>query len=120
MTRNRAGLDFDDVVRLTQRLPGSEVGTSYGTPALKVKGKLFARLWEDGKTLVLKLPFVVRDHLIATEPAVFFLTDHYRNYPYVLVRLPVVRAAQLTPLLEESWRQVAPTRLQLQLPPAGD
>lgn len=118
MPPRRPGLDFDAVVRLTQRLPETEVGTSYGTPALKVRKKLFARLWEDGETLVLKLPFVVRDHLIASEPELFFLTDHYRNYPYVLVRLPNVTASKLTPLLEESWRQVAPTRLQLQLPPA--
>jgi hypothetical protein len=116
MTRRPAGLDFDAVARLAQRLPEVEVGTSYGTPALKVKKKLFARLWEDGETLVLKLSFVVRDHLIASEPDVFFLTDHYRNYPYVLVRLPRVTKAKLAPLLEESWRQVAPTRLQLQLP----
>ena len=117
MPPRRAGLDFDDVVRLAQRLPACEVGTSYGTPALKVHKKLFARLWEDGETLVLKLPFVVRDHLIASDPDVFFLTDHYRNYPYVLVRLSLVTTSKLEPLLEESWRQVAPTRLQLQLPP---
>ncbi len=119
MPPRRAGLDFDAVVRLARRLPDTEVGTSYGTPALKVRKKLFARLWEDGETLVLKLPFVVRDHLIATDPDTFFLTDHYRDYPYVLVRLPKVTAAKLAPLLEESWRQVAPTRLQLQLPPAS-
>lgn len=117
MTPRRSGLDFDAVVRLAKRLPEVAVGTSYGTPALKVRKKLFARLWEDGETLVLKLPFVVRDHLIASEPERFFLTEHYRNYPYVLVRLPKLTAATLTPLLEESWRQVAPTRLQLQLPP---
>lgn len=115
MPPRRTGLDFDAVVRLAQQLPESEVGTSYGTPALQVRKKLFARLWEDGETLVLKLPFVVRDHLIATKPDGFFLTDHYRNYPYVLVHLPKVSAATLTPLLEESWRQVAPARLQLQL-----
>lgn len=116
MTPRPSGLDFDAVTRLAQRLPESEVGSSYGTPALKVKKKLFARLWENGETLVLKLPFVVRDHLIATDPDVFFLTDHYRDHPYVLVHLPRITEATLAPLLEESWRQVAPTRLQLQLP----
>jgi hypothetical protein len=111
MTSRSKQLTFADVVRLTSLLPGTEESTSYGTPALKVKGKLMARLWEDGHTLVLRLPFVVRNHLLATAPSAFFLTEHYTNYPYVLVRLTVVRATALQPLLIEAWRQVAPKRM---------
>jgi hypothetical protein len=103
-------LTFDHVVQLAQRLPGVELSTSYGTPALKVNGKLVARLWEDETTLVLRATSVVRDHLIATSPEKFFLTDHYKDYPWVLVRLAVVTAQELQPLLEDAWRQVAPKR----------
>lgn len=111
MTKRQAYLSFDDIVRLAHSLPGVEVSTSYGTPALKVKGKLMARMWEDNTTLVLKVPFVVRDHLLANSPATYFLTDHYIGYPCVLVRLNAVRSAELKELLEESWRQSAPKRL---------
>ena len=104
-------LNFADVVRLATLLPSVEESTSYGTPALKVKGKLMARLREDGTTSVLRVPFVVRDHLITTDPAVFFLTEQYRNYPYMLVRLQVVPAASIKPLLAEAWRHVAPKRM---------
>ncbi|MGQ3237636.1 MAG: MmcQ/YjbR family DNA-binding protein, partial [Shinella sp.] len=38
--------------RLAEDLPGVETGTSYGTPALKVAGKLFLRI-KDAQTLVL-------------------------------------------------------------------
>jgi hypothetical protein len=107
-------LSFAEVVRLSSTLPSVEVGTSYGTPALKVGGKLFARLWEDGTTLVLRVPEVVRAHLLQADPTAFFLTDHYRGHPYVLVRLAVVGAERLTPLLAEAWRQVAPARLRVQ------
>ena len=106
-----AGLQFGDVRALAAGLPGVEVGTSYGTLALKVGGKAFARLWEDGATLVLKVPFAVRDHLLLSAPATYFLTDHYRGYPAVLVRLAAAEAAELAPLLEEAWRQVAPKRM---------
>ena len=44
-------------------------------------------------------------------PGAFFVTDHYRGYPAVLVRLGVVAPAQLRALLEEAWRQVAPKRV---------
>lgn len=95
-------------------MPGAELSTSYGTPALKVRGKLFARLWEDGTTLVLRAPDLVRDHLLQTDPVTFFVTDHYRGYPYVLVRLPEISADRMEPLLEEAWRDIAPKSLRAQ------
>lgn len=105
-----APVTFADVCAWARELPGVEEGTSYGTPALLVRGKTIARLWEDGTTLVLKVPPLVRDHLLASAPDVFFLTDHYRGYPTVLVRLAAAEASQLTPLLQEAWRQVASKR----------
>ena len=110
MTPRRAPLLFDDIVALASALAGVEVGTRYGTPALKVKGKLVARLWEDGTTLVLKVPFEVRDHLMAKAPTTYFLTDHYKGYPCVLVKLDAVREAELQQLLEEAWRFVTRKR----------
>jgi hypothetical protein len=111
MPPRKSALTFAQVASIAGMLPEVVVATSYGTDALKVKGKLFARIWEDGSTLVLRLPIVVRDHLIASQPEQFFLTDHYRDYPYVLVRLAAVTSSDLAPLLEEAWRQVAPKRL---------
>lgn len=109
--RRSRPLTFPVVCTLADELPGVEVGTSYGTPALLVRGKAFCRLWEDGTTLVLKVPFAVRDYLLATAPATYFATEHYRGYPAVLVRLAATNAADLVPLLEEAWRQVAPKRM---------
>jgi hypothetical protein len=108
-------MHFDDVCALALSLPETEIGTSYGTPALTVRGRSFARLWEDGTTLVLKVPHAVRDHLLATVPATYFVTDHYRGYPAVLVRLATEDPKRLAPLLEEAWRQVAPKRLVREL-----
>jgi hypothetical protein len=92
-------------------LPGVEKSTSYGTPALKVGKKLLARLKEDGETLVLKLGFDERDMLTEAEPRTFFITEHYRNYPYVLVRLAHVHPPTLRRLLEQIWREAALKRL---------
>jgi hypothetical protein len=104
-------LTFADVRRLALALPGVEEGTSYGTPALRVHKKFFARLWEDGETLVLKLTFVERDYLLQSDPATFYSTEHYRDYPSVLVRLRVVREAVLRELLESAWRHAAPKKV---------
>jgi hypothetical protein len=103
-----AKVTYDTVRRLAADLPGVEEGTSYGTAALKVRGKLLARLREDGETLVLKMDFVNRDLLLDAEPDVFHVTDHYRDYPCVLIRLPRVRRDQMRDLLEDAWRRTAP------------
>jgi hypothetical protein len=49
--------------------------------------------------------------MLQAEPDLLFTTDHYRNYPSVLVRLPVVSAARLAELLEDAWRLAAPKTL---------
>ncbi len=109
--RKKRGLTWTDVVAIGLALPGMEEGTSYGTPALKVAGKLAVRLKEDGETLVLRTDFDSRDLLLQADPACFFFTEHYRAYPMVLVRLAAAQREVIAPLLEEAWRQVAPKKL---------
>ena len=104
------GIRYDDVRKLARDLPEVKEGTSYGTPALKVRGKLLARLKEDGQTLVLRTTFADRTRLLAADPGVFYLTDHYANYPMILIRLPQIDRALLSELLAEAWRLVAPKR----------
>jgi hypothetical protein len=106
------GSTFKTVEAIGLSLPGVQLGTSYGTPALKVGGKLLARLREDGTTLVVPVDPVNRDFLLRLEADIFFLTDHYRDYPWVLVRLPRIGRRRLREALEEGWRLVAPKRLR--------
>lgn len=79
-------------------LPSVEEGTSYGTPALKVRGKLFVRLKEDGETIVLKTTYEEREELMAHDPETYFITNHYLNYPYILVSLKRVHPDALKEL----------------------
>ena len=97
--------------QLALALPGVKEGTSYGTPAWKVKGKLFARQHQDGESLVISVDFDQREMLMAEQPETFYITDHYLNYPWILVRLAKVRADQLPDLLRQAWRRAAPGRL---------
>ena len=103
---------WDDVVAIGTRFPGVEVGTSYGTPALRVRGKGMCRLRTDPDALVVRvLDLGDREALLQGEPDTFFTTPHYDGYPYVLVRLEAVTSVQLTELLEDAWRIRAPKRL---------
>jgi hypothetical protein len=48
-----------------------------------------------------------RDMLVESQPKVFYFTDHYRDYPMVLVRLSKAGRASVEPLLRRRWRELA-------------
>ena len=101
-------MTFDDVRKIALDWTEVENGTSYGTPALKVRKKMLVRLKEDGDSLV--MPGVLhdeRDMLVESQPKVFYFTDHYRDYPMVLIRLSKAKRATLEPLLRRQWRALA-------------
>lgn len=101
-------MTFDDVRKLALAWPEVADGTSYGTPALKVRKALLVRLREDGDTLVMPgVPHEERDMLIDRAPAIFHVTDHYRDYPIVLIRLSKAKRGDVEPLLRRHWRTLA-------------
>ena len=92
-------LSLPAIRRVVRSLPGVEEGTSYGTPAWRHRGRLLARLHQDGGSIVLKVGNETRDHLLAADPQTFFITDHYIGYPTVLAYLDRLSAADLRKLL---------------------
>lgn len=106
----RIPVNVKTVRQLALALPGVEEGPCYGTLGFRVRGRLLARLWPDGETLVVKCGDEERDLRLRTDPSTYFITDHYRGYPTVLVRLNKVRLADLQDLLERAWRRQASKR----------
>jgi hypothetical protein len=92
-------------------LPGTAEGTSYGTPAFRAKGKFLTRWNDKENALVVQLSLDQREALLEARPETFFVTDHYRDWPAVLVRLETVPRALLAELLEQSWRAIVPQKL---------
>jgi hypothetical protein len=69
---------------------------------------LLVRLKEDGDSLVMPgVPQHERDVLVESQPKLFYLTDHYRDYPIVLIRLSKATRATVEPLLRRQWRTLA-------------
>ena len=97
-------LTFEEVTMIALSLENLEQSTSYGTAAFKAGKKLIARLKEDGQTLVVATTFEEREAMMAEEPETYFMTEHYRNYPLVLVRLPQVNADVMRDLLKRALR----------------
>lgn len=105
------GTSWADVCRMARRLPGVTEGTSYGTPALHVRKRFLARLKEDGETMAIKIGFEEREVLMELDPGAFYLTDHYRPYPAILVRLRRVPPRLVAQVLQQAWRFQAPKSL---------
>jgi len=105
------------VLAAASALPEVDESTSYGTAALKVRGKLFARLKEDEATLVVRVGDE-REALVQAAPQTFFVTPHYEKYPWVLVNLAAIRPDVLRDILTAAWLLQAPKRLAGRLGPS--
>lgn len=106
-----AGTSWASVAKIALALPGVEAGTAYGTPALRVRGRFLLRLREDKESVAVKCGFDERDFRLQADPATFFVTDHYRGYPSVLVHLKRVSPKVMREVLEQAWRVNAPKTL---------
>lgn len=98
------------VLAAAGHLPEVEPGTSYGTPALKVRGKLLARV-KDPDTLVVMCALEQKELLLAAAPHIYFETDHYKGWPAILVRMAAIGDDELAHRLEQAWRARAPKTL---------
>lgn len=95
---------FAKVREIALSLPGTEETTSYGTPAFQAGRQGFARLHQDGESLVVRMDFEQRAAMIEADPEVYYITDHYLNYEWILVRLSRVSVEALRDLLRGAWR----------------
>ena len=95
---------------IVTKMPDVEEGTTFGFPAFKVKGKLFA--WFPKKkeveagSLAVRVSILERDHRIFANPKVFYVTPHYKDYDAVLSRTEHLSAAALRELLASAYEFV--------------
>jgi hypothetical protein len=104
---------FRTVKTIGLALPNVEASTRYdGSPVLKLGGCFMAglathRSAEPG-TLVVRVELEQREALLEEAPETYYVTDYYRPYPLVLVRLSHVDSGALHDLLSVSWRLTLP------------
>jgi len=104
-------IDFDVVREIALALPSVTESTIHGAPSLKVRGKLLTcpalHSSAESKTLVVRIDRSEREKLLESEPDLYYVTDHYLNYPMVLVRLSRIDRNSLKDLLGRAWRFVS-------------
>jgi|SRR5581483_701568 len=108
MKRKKLGVSVPDARKFILTLDDVTEGRKYGHHAFLIHGRFFARFRDDDTVLVLALASIDdREVLMQMDPKAFFFTDHYRDYPAVLIRLAAIPPALLRDVVTDSWRHVS-------------
>ena len=106
------GVTAAQLKKIALSFPEASEKSSYGKPAFAVGKKFFTRLRAEDNSIV----FIVddmhtRDMMLELDPKTYFITDHYKDYPSVLVRMERITPEELQAMLERRWRKIAPKKL---------
>jgi hypothetical protein len=120
MAKRKTAIGFETVRAIGLGLPDVKESTSWGSPSLKVRDRMFACIpihrTSEPDSLVLRLSFEDRDALLADAPDTYYLPEHYVDYPCVLVRLTRIHKDALADLIKASWK--FETQFRASRPPA--
>ena len=84
-------------------LPGTEESTSYGRPAVRVRGKAFVYPGREQGSFAVASSLEEKELLMETDPATFWETDHYRGWPAVLVRFGSADPERVGAVIRRAW-----------------
>lgn len=105
--KTRLALTF--IREVVLHFPGVTEKIVFDTPAFYVGKAIFARLKEDEENLVIYT--IERDKWMQKDPQIFYITDHYLKYKYMLVNLDGVAPSDLKDLLITAWKGRATQKL---------
>jgi hypothetical protein len=112
MPKSAAGIEL--VRRLALELPDVQEGAIHGHPSWELRGKLLAcravHTSTEPDSLLVKIAPGERTQLLAAEPETYYVTDHYRKHPVVLVRLAEIDRRSLQEILRRSWEFLGGSR----------
>lgn len=103
-------MTWDEAVACALALPGTELSTHYGGPAVKVAANaraFLSRGHEAATSFCLMLDLDTVEVLKATDPDTFFQTPHYEGYGAVLVRYDTADPERVTAMIERARDQAA-------------
>ena len=100
--------DWDEAVAFALTLPGTELSTSYGKPAVKVNGRAFLYIGREAESSFgVAIDMDTVEILKETDPATFWQTPHYEGWPAVLVRFDSPDPERVREIVERSHAWIA-------------
>jgi hypothetical protein len=105
---NKSGLTTTEARALALSLPGTDERRWFTHMCVFAHDRFLTRVNEKEDAMVLQVGSMeMREMMLEAEPELFFVTDHYRNFPFVLARLKALTKTSLKQMLEGRARQLA-------------
>lgn len=102
---------WEEAVAFALTLPDTELSTSYGKPAVKVKGRAFLYTGHEQKTSFgVAIDMDTVEILKETDPDTFWQSPHYEGWPAVLIRFDSPDPERVRSVIERSrdWTAAKP------------
>jgi hypothetical protein len=101
--RDKPFATWAEVAAFALTLPDTELSTSYGKPAVKVRGKAFLFPSREADSFGVMSPLGEKELLMETEPESFWETPHYGGFPAVLVRYGSQSRERIEMVIGRAW-----------------
>lgn len=110
--KSAKGVTAAELKKIALSFPEAGEKPSYGKPSFFIAKKFFTRLRQEDNSLVMIVDGMdQRDMMLELDPRTYHITDHYKDYPAVLVRMERISPEELRMMLERRWRKIAPKKL---------
>lgn len=94
--------------KIALALPGASETLWFNRPAVFIHGQFLTKVHDKEEAMVLRVGSMeMRDMMLEAEPKLFYITDHYRNFPFVLARLSALDRRTLKDMLVGRAAQLA-------------
>ncbi|HEX2760538.1 MAG TPA: hypothetical protein VHM27_08490 [Rhizomicrobium sp.] len=94
--------------KIALSLPGAVETLWFNKPAVFIHGQFLTKVHDKEEAMVLRVGSMeMRDMMLEAEPKLFYITDHYRNFPFVLARLSALDKRTLKEMLAGRAAQLA-------------
>ena len=101
-----------DVKKVALSFPEANEKPSYGKPSFFIAKKFFTRVRAEDDSIVLGVGSIEqRDMMLELDPDTYFITDHYKDWSGLLVRLSRITKDELHTMLERRFQAIAPKKL---------
>src|SRR5437764_8993541 len=94
--------------KLMLAIPGTDERLWFNQPSVFIHDRFLAKTHHKEDAVTLQVGSMeMRDMMLEAEPELFYITDHYRKFPFVLVRLSALTNKVLKDMLAGRAAQLA-------------
>ena len=94
--------------KIARAIPGAEDRLWFNKPSVFLHDRFLTKVHDKEEAMTLQVGSMeMRDMMLEAEPELFYITEHYRKFPFVLVRLKALSATALKEMLTGRAAQLA-------------